>query len=976
MINTELVDNLLALVLLSVFSGFVDDLVDRKTILGKILQGILFGIIVIFGITFSYDYMEGIVFDGRSIVISLSTLFFGPLSGIITVFVALFARAAIGGTGLVMGIAVIFSSFLLGYLGYYLRKTYSYRLVSMRLLFFGIIVHIFMMLCTFLLPSNIRTEVQKSIMLPVLALYPVLTLLMGKILLDQEQKKIKFSLSKSNETLFRETIYSISDGIITIDTFGTVMQMNRIAEGLTGWQESEALKQTLTDVFIVSDTSSGKKLSNSQIVPLQGVSGFEPGHHFILHSRSLGNLPITFDSSPIKDENNYKIGSVLVFRDLTNELNRLKQIEESSNRFKAIFDESRTALAIISGTNGIVENVNSKMLELTGFAKQDLVGKKLLELNIFASGIEKQDILDRFQAKQDLTDVPITILNNQGIKKQCLLYVDAFYERNSEFLLTSLLDISDRMDLEKLNHIQSVISKAMSSSKKLSELFILVREQLSTLMDTTNFTIAFYDEKTGRLTAPNGIDEKDVLPQFWYAENSLTGYLIRNEKTLLLNKSEIFRIVEENQLKLIGTPSECWLGTPLRTKKGIIGAIIVQSYSNKNAYDKRSAGMLETIASQIALYLEKKYAEEEALKLSKAIIQSPVSIVITDLKGTIEFVNPKFTDVTGYTFEEAVGKNPRILKSGIHEPEFYKNMWECISSGKEWKGEFLNKKKNGELIWELASITPILDENGNISHYLGVKEDITSMKLLQEDLIKARDQAELSDRLKTIFLQNMSHEIRTPLNGILGFSYLLKTEQLPFDKTSRFADNIHKSGSRLLHLVSNLIDISRIESGVIDVLYKDINLKQTVRDIVEHFYAISQEKNIPLILQLNDLTDDLILNSDPGIFNQVMTNLLNNAFKFTKTGQITVGFEAHKQEIVFYVQDTGIGIPKEKQTKIFSRFYQADSSLTREYEGAGLGLAICKGMLETIGGKIWFESEEKRGTTFYFSIPTTKELTN
>ena len=162
-----------------------------------------------------------------------------------------------------------------------------------------------------------------------------------------------------------------------------------------------------------------------------------------------------------------------------------------------------------------------------------------------------------------------------------------------------------------------------------------------------------------------------------------------------------------------------------------------------------------------------RVSEEQIHRLSQAIEQSPVSIVITDLAGTIEYANPKFCEVTGYAYDEIIGKNPRILKSGELSDEAYRDMWQTISSGREWRGEFHNRKKNGELFWELASISPIIDDEGTITSYLAVKEDITERKRAEREIIAAKDLAEHSDLLKDAYIANISHEIRTPLNVII-----------------------------------------------------------------------------------------------------------------------------------------------------------------------------------------------------------------
>ena len=209
---------------------------------------------------------------------------------------------------------------------------------------------------------------------------------------------------------------------------------------------------------------------------------------------------------------------------------------------------------------------------------------------------------------------------------------------------------------------------------------------------------------------------------------------------------------------------------------------------------------------------EQKQAQEKILKLSKGIEQSPATIVITDPDGTIEYVNPKFCETTGYSEAEAIGQNPRILKSGNVPAHVYRNLWNTIISGNVWKGEFQNRRKDGSLFWETATITGIKNEKGLITNYIAIKEDITERKKMQIELIQAKEKAEESDRLKSAFLANMSHEIRTPLNSIIGFAELLGDPDFDEVQKSEFIRTIVDNGNSLLLIISDIMDFSMLES--------------------------------------------------------------------------------------------------------------------------------------------------------------------
>ena len=380
---------------------------------------------------------------------------------------------------------------------------------------------------------------------------------------------------------------------------------------------------------------------------------------------------------------------------------------------------------------------------------------------------------------------------------------------------------------------------------------------------------------------------------------------------------------------------------------------------------------IEGIARDITA---QRKTEENLKLLSRAIEQNPVTVVITDTKGKIEYVNPAFCSKSGYTAAEVHGQNPRILKSGHQPTEFYKEMWDTILSGKEWNGEFQNKRKNGEFYWEEATISPITNKHGEITHFVAIKEDVTDKKKLIVDLIAAKEKAEESDRLKSAFLANMSHEIRTPMNGILGFANLLKEPQLTGDEKEHFIDIIESSGQRMLNTINDLMDISKIESGVIEVSYSEVDLHEILNSLYYFFQPEASKKGLILIkVPTSDLSDNVIV-TDKEMLISVLTNLIKNSVKYTSSGSIEFGFTRQTESVLFFVKDTGIGIDKSRQKAIFERFVQEDTSLSRAFEGVGLGLSISRGYVELLGGKIWVESVKGEGSQFYFTIPVKYDI--
>jgi len=278
-------------------------------------------------------------------------------------------------------------------------------------------------------------------------------------------------------------------------------------------------------------------------------------------------------------------------------------------------------------------------------------------------------------------------------------------------------------------------------------------------------------------------------------------------------------------------------------------------------------------------------------------------------------------------------------------------------------------RKSGKAYFDFI-ITPLLNPEGKtIDGYLLQVQDITERKLNEEELIKARDKAEESDRLKSAFLANMSHEIRTPMSGILGFAELLKEPGLSGEEQNRYIGIIQKSGNRLLNIINEIVDISKIESGSMDVFLSETNINEQVEFIYNFFKPEVEAKRIAFFCHCPLPFGEAIITTDREKVFAILTNLVKNAIKYTREGSISLGYKKTDSELEFFVKDTGIGIPKGRQEAIFERFIQADVSDRMAMEGAGLGLAITKAYVEMLGGRIRLESEEGNGSVFYFTIP-------
>ena len=367
---------------------------------------------------------------------------------------------------------------------------------------------------------------------------------------------------------------------------------------------------------------------------------------------------------------------------------------------------------------------------------------------------------------------------------------------------------------------------------------------------------------------------------------------------------------------------------------------------------------------------ERKHAEEQISILSRIADQSPSSIIITNTEGKIEYVNRSFTRLTGYEIGEVTGKNPNILKSGENSDQLYKDLWNKITAGKEWRGEIINKKKDGTLYWEYTLISPLRDKNDIITHYIAIKEDITKQKEMTEELIRAKEKAEESDRLKSEFLAQMSHEIRTPLNVILSFNSLLSEElkdNVVDDLKESFV-SIDKAGKRLLRTLNLILNMAAVQSGNFEVSLKLIELSRLTEHLLKEFNQTVKLKNLKLIY--NKKTEDTMVKSDEYILSEILQNLIDNAIKYTLQGSITVEIARDKDSRLFLkVKDTGIGISEKYLPSLFVSFSQEETGYSRRFEGNGLGLALVKNYVGLIDADISVVSIKGSGTEFTVTFP-------
>jgi PAS domain S-box-containing protein len=371
---------------------------------------------------------------------------------------------------------------------------------------------------------------------------------------------------------------------------------------------------------------------------------------------------------------------------------------------------------------------------------------------------------------------------------------------------------------------------------------------------------------------------------------------------------------------------------------------------------------------------------EERNKLKQINETSPVAITMLDKEGNIIFANKMAENMLGLSrsdFTSRTYDDPNWKITDFEGNPFPTEKLPFIrvkQTGKPVYGiEHAIEKPDGTMVYLLINAAPLFSGSGDLKEVIATMENITERKQAEKELQEAKEKAEQSDRLKTAFLANMSHEIRTPMNGIMGFSKLLRAKELPRDKQIEYLDIIQSGTSQLLKIINDIVDISKIESGQLKTEMQYFSLNETLEElykIIENELENNGKDQIRVKLYLGLDNEQSHIKSDPARLRQIMDNLLNNSIKFTEEGSIEFGYELQSDDtLLFFVKDTGVGIPYEQQEQVFERFRQADESENAGNGGTGLGLTISQKLVEMLGGRIWITSKENEGSVFYFTLP-------
>ena len=766
-----------------------------------------------------------------------------------------------------------------------------------------------------------------------------------------DRKKAQEALRNSEENL-SITLQSIGDGVISTDINGLIVQMNAIAEKLCGWVLADSVGKPLAEVFKIVNAETRKTVANPANKVLENGEIVKLANHTVLISKNGSEYQIACSAAPIKTKQGKVHGVVLVFSDVTEKYRADKKLKETFNQFEMIIDGANLGWwdwDIPSGD----EIYNEILTENLGYKLKDIEPNvSWWEGKIHPNDAEQvgKDLQEHFNGKTKY------YVNKHRLKTKSgkwRWFIDhgkvVEWDKNRK----PIRMIGTLRDIDKQERADEAIRESEEYHRALIE---NSNDGISVL--NINGEIVFESESHKRLL---GYEHGDLIGQnvfeFVHPDDSQR---ISKQFAALVQKPGT---IEDLFFRFLNNNGD-W--------------VYLEGISNNLLKDPVVKGIVVNYHD----VTKRKQAEDKSQHISKLLRNVldilPSYICAKNIEGKFILVNKTLCDFYGTSVEDMTG----ILHKDICKDE--EELFSMLAADKE-------VIDNGKIVFipEETMIKP--DESiAFLETYklpftaydeaavLIVSNDITQRKQAEKELIKAKEQAEESDRLKSAFLANMSHEIRTPMNGILGFSSLLKEPDLSGEEQQEYIKIIEIAGARMLNTINNIISISRIESGDMNVSFSNTDLNEQLKEIYNFFKPEAEKKGVQFLFKNSLSGKKAIIQTDHKKVNAILLNLVKNAIKYTNKGSVEFGYnlkvDSDPVELVFYVKDTGIGIPKNMQKAIFERFIQADINDKMARQGSGLGLSIAKAYIEMLGGKLGMESEPGMGSAFYFTLPYNAEL--
>ncbi|MCF8356446.1 MAG: PAS domain S-box protein [Melioribacteraceae bacterium] len=659
-----------------------------------------------------------------------------------------------------------------------------------------------------------------------------------------------------------------------------------------------------------------------------------------------------------------------------------KAIEYRERVFSKIFNESAVGISMLSLDGKIILTNSSfeEILECTG----EIINGKLLADFIEKSQtdklVEKMKKLEKDEINLISDDYQLTSCSGKKIWVRLHLSKISFSDSDESQFICQILDVTSNINAARKLKEEEERFKALYDLSKMEfedekEVIQFAVDKAVNITESDIGYIHFVEEDQMNLNllvwskSVMEICNTDIPKNYLLKNAGMWADALRQRKPVIHNN--YMEIEQKGELPEWHIQLKNHMNVPIFEHDKVVA---IAGVGNKDTdYDDYDAQKLTIFINEMWQIISKGRSANQLRKFKEAVSQSLSGIVITDINGVIEYVNPSYCETTGYSLNELVGEKSSKLQSGVMKKNEYKKLWDTILSGKSWIGEFRNKKKDGTLFWENAIISPIFNENSEIDNFVAVKDDITEQKKLNEELIIAKKNAEAASSLKSLFLSQISHEIRTPLNTILNFSNLLQEELTVCSSSFDLNDSISaiKSGShRISRTIDLILNVAQLKTGTYEMKFEMVDLSKVLSDI--HLNFLDEAKIKGLDYELNLFSKNTIIFADSFAVSQIFSHLLDNAIKFTTDGYVKVNLFNGTKNLTAQIIDSGIGVEKKYLKKIFDTFSQEEMGYSRRYDGNGLGMALVKGLCDLNNIKIGIESEKDNGTIITLVLPKLK----
>ncbi|TWU20305.1 Autoinducer 2 sensor kinase/phosphatase LuxQ [Novipirellula galeiformis] len=668
------------------------------------------------------------------------------------------------------------------------------------------------------------------------------------------------------------------------------------------------------------------------------------------------------------------------------DLTQWKQHEIELNQFKTTLDQTHDSVFMLNPQTLRFYYVNQGATKLLGYSAMELcqLGPRDVDVGMSADALQRM-VASLLSGEKPMQRVETVVRRKDGRDVPVDLFVQYIApDDEPSRLVTVVRDISERKENEAVlaerNRLAMLtadvgvaLSRAVALESGLQECCqsMVNRLQVSLAriwtMDPTQSVLEL-QASAGLYTHRDGVHSRIPVGQRCVGRVAQRGLPYSTND--LQNDMELEDPLWAKHENLVA-----FAGYPLIVGEHVVGVLALFS---EHPLKVNTLESLASIADTIGVFVERKRAEDELQqthrqisKLSLVASKTQHAVFIMDSSCRIEWVNEAFTQMSQYESDEVVGRRPMDFLIGPDsDSETIRTIRQKIERRESIAVEIFNYKKSGDGHWIDLKIDPVFDSAGELCNFIATQIDITQRRENQQALIAAKVEAERASSAKSEFLASMSHELRTPLNGVIGMTELLADSPLD-DRQRRFVSACQSSGKALLALISDILDFSKIEAGSMELEQHPFDLPQLLEDVVRSMPPRLEDKSVQLSHSI-DPAIALRLVGDSHRLRQVFVNLLSNAIKFTDRGEINLRVEHQEQSergvtLLFSITDTGIGIPADRLNRLFQSFSQVDSSINRKYGGSGLGLSICKAIVEKMGGQIGVESREGVGSRFWFT---------